>query len=379
MYNNKQYRTAQLTLEEGAKNIGEYLGNVGKNIPQIAKGFGLMGQEAIKKTPKSIKDLWSGDPEKLKLALEDLSSKGYKFINNPEKMEFALKDLAEKGYDLSNFLTPYVGGSLVATEIVKDMGLMPGGKIPGLHGMKGFGPGLAGFLGAEALMSVAENAKGDLAIYEDYYSDFKKDLDAIEKLFPENKDLYELIRLLLITAEDGKQAIIDSKKKISKSIKKKNYRIAIVGEANWGSYLHDFLAGAASGVATGGGLPGALVGGGGFALADAAKDVAHHLRSKEYQAAAFSNELVEKTHTMYNQLKKYNLTLAEELRKYVEEFDLYVNKYIYEPKKKRSNSYLDLDYYQSLLDEKVFNKKTSEDPKILLNYLKEIKNEDETE
>ena len=187
MYNNKQYRTAQFNLEDATKNIGEYLGNVGKNIPQIAKGLGLMGQDTIKKTPKSVKDLWSGDPEKLKLALEDLRSKGYKFINNPKKMELALKDLAEKGYDIGNFLSPYFGGTMVATELVKDMGLMPGGKVPGLHGWKGFGVGTAGFMGAEALMSLAEEAKGDLAIYQDYYSDFKKDLDAIEKLFQKIK------------------------------------------------------------------------------------------------------------------------------------------------------------------------------------------------
>jgi hypothetical protein len=54
--------------------------------------------------------------------------------------------------------------------------------------------------------------------------------------------------------------------------------------------LHNFLAGAASGVATGGGVPGAAIAGGGFALADAAKDIAHNVRSKEYQSAAYSNE-----------------------------------------------------------------------------------------
>jgi hypothetical protein len=358
MYNNKQYRTAQFNLEDATKNIGEYLGNVGKNIPLLAKGLGLMGQDAIKKTPKEVDDLLSGDPK---------------------KREVALRDLTEKGYNIVNFLAPYVGGTMVATELVKDMGLMPGGKVPGLHGWKGFGVGTAGFMGAEALMSLAEEAKGDLAIYQDYYSDFTKELDAIEKLYPDNNDLSELIRLLRITAQDGEQAIIDAKKKIIQSMKKKNYRIAIRGEANWGSYLHNFLAGAASGVATGGGVPGAAIAGGGFALADAAKDIAHNVRSKEYQAAAYSNELVEKTHTMTNQLKKYEPFLAEELKKYVEEFNLYVLKYIYEPKKKRSNSYLDLDYYQSLLDEKVFNNKTSEEPKILLNYLKKIKSENETE
>jgi hypothetical protein len=358
MYNNKQYRTAQFNLEDATKNIGEYLGNVGKNIPQIAKGLGLMGGKAVAETPKAVEDLLSGDPK---------------------KREVVLKDLSEKGYNIVNFLAPYVGGTMVAHEIVNDMGLLPKGKVPGLHGLKGFGVGTAGFMGAEALMSIAEEAKGDLAIYEDYYSDFNKELDAIEKLFPDNDDLYELIRLLRLTAEDGKQAIIEAKKKIAKSIKKKNYRIAIVGEANWGSYLHNFLSGAVSGAVTGGGLPGAAIAGGGFALGEASKDVAHHLRSKEYQAAAYSHELVEKTLSMYNQLKKYDPILAEQLKQYTEDFDLYVNKYIYEPKKKRSNSYTDLDYYQSLLDEKVFNKKTSEEPKVLLNYLKQIKSENETE
>jgi hypothetical protein len=379
MYNNKQYRTAQFNLEDATKNIGEYLGNVGKNIPQIAKSFALMGEKSVKETPKSVKDLWSGDPEKLKLALKDLYSKGYKFINNPEQMELALKDLAEKGYNVVNFLAPYLGGTIVAHDIVNDMGLIPKGKIPGLHGLKGFGASTLGFLGAEALMSMAEEAKGDLAIYLDYYSDYVKELNAIEKLFPNDTNLYELIRLLKITGEDGKQAIIDAKKKIVQSMKKKNYKIAIRGEANWGSYLHNFLSGAAGGLASGGGLAGAAVGGGGFALVDAGKDIAHNLRSKEYQAAAYSNELVEKTQSMVNQLKKYDSILAEQLRKYAEEFDLYVIKYIYEPKKKRSNSYLDLDYYQSLLDEKVFNKKTHEEPKLLLDYLKQIKSENETE
>jgi hypothetical protein len=358
MYNNKQYRTAQLNLEDATKNIGEYLGNVGKNIPQIAKGLGLMGGKSVKQTPKAVEDLLSGDPK---------------------KREVVLKDLSELGYNIVNFLAPYVGGTKIAAELVKDMNLIPVGGIPGLHGLKGFGVGTAGFLGAEALMALGEEAKGDLAIYEDYYSDFKKNLTAIQKLFPKNDDLMNLIDLMASIGGQGLDAIIEGKRKIVKSVRKKNYKIAIVGEANWGSYLHNFLAGAASGAVTGGGVPGAAIAGGGFALADAGKDVAHHLRSKEYQAAAYSHELVEKTHSMVNQLKKYDPILAMQLDEYVKDFDLYVNKYIYEPKKKRSNSYLDLDYYQSLLDEKVFNQKKVEEPKVLLDYLKKIKSENETE
>lgn len=358
MYNNKQYRTAQFNLEDATKNIGEYLGNVGKNIPQVFKGLGLTGGKAATETPKAVEDLLSGDPK---------------------KREVVLKDLAEKGYNIVNFLAPYVGGTKVAAELVKDMNLIPVGGIPGLHGLKGFGVGTAGFLGAEALMALGEEAKGDLAIYKDYYSDFNKDLSAIQSLFPQNDDLMNLIDLIASIGGQGLDAIIEGKKNIVKSVRKKNYRIAIVGEANWGSYLHNFLAGAASGAVTGGGVPGAAIAGGGFALADAGKDVAHHLRSKEYQAAAYSHELVEKSHSMVNQLKKYDPILAMQLDEYVKEFDLYVNKYIYEPKKKRSNSYLDLDYYQSLLDEKVFNQKKAEEPEVLLDYLKKIKSENETE
>jgi hypothetical protein len=78
---------------------------------------------------------------------------------------------------------------------------------------------------------------------------------------------------------------------------------------------------------------------------------------------------------MANQIRKYDQIFAMQLTKYVEEFDLYVNKYIYDPKKKKSNSYLDLDYYQSLLENKAFNKKEKEEPTILLNYLKQMKSE----
>ena len=143
---------------------------------------------------------------------------------------------------------------------------------------------------------------------------------------------------------------------------------------NIGQSLQNKIAGV-SVISSGGGVPGAAIAGGGFALADAAKDVAHHLRSKEYQAAAYSHELVEKARTMANQIRKYDQIFAMQLTKYVEEFDLYVNKYIYDPKKKKSNSYLDLDYYQSLLENKAFNKKEKEEPTILLNYLKQMKSE----
>ena len=110
----------QFNLEDATKNIGEYLGNVGKNIPQVFKGLGLTGGKAATETPKAVEDLLSGDPK---------------------KREVVLKDLAEKVYNIVNFLAPYVGGTKVADELVKDMNLITVGGIPGLHGLKGFGVG----------------------------------------------------------------------------------------------------------------------------------------------------------------------------------------------------------------------------------------------
>ena len=106
----------------------------------------------------------------------------------------------------------------------------------------------------------------------------------------------------------------------------KNQRLAIVGQANWGSYLHQFLSGAAMGAA--GGAGGAAVSGTGMALWDAAKDVWHNFQSNQYKAAAYSNELVTKSRSMINQLKKVDPQFAGMLSVVVSNFNNYVRKYI---------------------------------------------------
>jgi len=184
-------------------------------------------------------------------------------------------------------------------------------------------------LAAEGAMSIVENIKGDLEIYKDYLSDYNKDLDALSELYPNNQDLQMLIFLIKKFGEKGLKVIEEAKQKVAAK-RNKRYKLAIVGEANWGSYGHQGLSGAAMGAAMSGGNPyGALVGGLGMALADASKDIVHNFQSKEYKAAAYTHELVEKTRTLTNQLAKYDKLFAIQLSKFVNQLDVYVRKNIY--------------------------------------------------
>ena len=182
------------------------------------------------------------------------------------------------------------------------------------QGLKGFGLGTAGFIGAEA--------QGPLKIYQCYFSDYNKDLDAIAQLFPQDQNLNYLISQLKMYGNVGLQKMqaygnklptltdivstgANSAGQMAQGIgsmvgikpaqthavyNNKNQRLAIVGQANWGSYLHNFFSGAAMGAP--GGVGGAVTSGTGMALWDAAKDIYHNFQSKEYKAAAYSNELV---------------------------------------------------------------------------------------
>lgn len=226
------------------------------------------------------------------------------------------------------------------------------------QGLKGFGLGTAGFIGAEALMAGAEEAQGPLKIYQSYLSDYNKDLDAIAQLFPQDQNLMYLIEQLRKMGNDGLQkmqaygnklptltdivstgantagqmaqgvgSMVGIKPAQAKAVyNNKNQRLAIVGQANWGSYLHQFLSGAAMGA--GGGAGGAAISGTGMALWDAAKDVWHNFQSKQYKAAAYSNELATKSRSMIYQLKKVDPQFAGMLSVVVIGFNNYVKKYI---------------------------------------------------
>jgi hypothetical protein len=303
MYNNKQYRTSQKSFQEGLSNVQEYLSNLGEKT----KGFfeGLIPKNEVK----------NDDTSKAKAALE---------AGDTEAARPHLENLIESGVDIAKEFGLLLGGELAAYKLFTSMNLKP---TQGIGGLAGFARGGAGLLAAEGAMNIAENIKGDLEIYKDYQSDYNKDLDALSALYPDNQDLQELIKVMRVYADDGLKSITEAKNK--KANRKKNYKIAIVGGANWGSYAHQGLSGAAMGAATGGGLIGAGVGGLGMALADASKDIFHNLQSNEYKAAAYTHELVEKTESMVNQLAKYDELSAMKLQNLVKEFDTYVRKYIY--------------------------------------------------
>jgi hypothetical protein len=304
MYNNRNYKMSQKSFQEGFENIKNYLSEVGKNIQSLGKSGIESGEDFANKIPEIVEDLKQGNLDKVK----------------PD-----IHKLMEMGVDVGKEFAPYILGDITALKTLGSMGI----KIPHSGGLlKNLGMGAAGLLGAEGAMAIAEQAKGDLAIYEDYMSDYMKDLDAIKNLYPNNEDLDSLIKLLKKIANEGLEEIKNAKNKQVVTMRK-NYKLAIVGDANWGSYGHQFLSGAGMGAATSKSWQGALAGGLGMSLADIGKDIFHNMQSDEYKAAAYSNELKNKASTMFLQLKKYNPQKAISLKTWVENFDVYVRKNIY--------------------------------------------------
>lgn len=312
MYNNKQYRTAQ-SFSEGIQNLKEYAQGSSEKGSSMAEGIKILAEHGIDDLAQFKKDLLSGD-----------STKYIKI----------LKSIAESGYNLFNMLVWLIGSDIAAHKILSAMGL----GIPMLEGPTLAGPAgiaaptslMGGVLGMEAtklLLNVGENYKGDLAIYIDYLSDYNKELDAIQRLYPRHKKLNILIDRMREIAEEGLEII--KREKSKRKSNTKNYRIAIRGEANWGSYGNQFLQGAGFGAGATKTWQGALASGVGFAGFDALKDIYHNLRDTDYQATAYAHELVEKTSSMANQLDKYSKSAAQTLRMYAKEFEQWMEKNIY--------------------------------------------------
>jgi hypothetical protein len=312
MYNNKQHKIAQKDFQEGISNVKEYLENVGKNTSAI---FGQLSSTAKEEIPQIIEDIKQGKSEKYLPKLEELRA----------------KDVWKSFSDLVALFAPFVGGEVAARLLLASVGITATGG--GMALLPAFVAGGAAMLASEGAMSIIENIKGDLAIYKDYLYDFHKDLDALSQLYPKNNDLKMMIFLMRKFGDKGLKIIEEAKENVEPKVstnKNKRYKLAIVGEANWGSYGHQGLSGAAMGAAMSAGNPiGALIGGLGMGLADASKDIFHAFQSKEYKAAAYTHELAEKTRTLVNQLVKYDKLFAMQLSKYVDQLDIYVRKRIY--------------------------------------------------
>ena len=340
MYNNKNHKLSQKSVNEGLVNLSDYFQGIGRKTLETTQAMTILGENGYKDIPSFLRGLQGGESNAMT----------------------AGKALLETGYNIASTLLPFYAGDVAVTKLLNKTNPRINPKTlqklpfeppvkgsPGL--LKSMGLGLAGTYGAEGVMSVLENLKGDLAIYKDYLSDYNKDLNAILELYPKNQDIKILVDLMKRKGFEGLQKLEAAKTKAANS--NKRYKIAIKGEANIGSYLHNFLSGAAGGAAATKTWQGALISGLGDMAYDIGKDVYHNTQDADYKATAYAAELVEKVESMANQLDKYDRSFADQLRNSSMQFEAWFRKNIYKVSKNKWNP----DAWRDYLQKNVFNKK----------------------
>ena len=223
-----------------------------------------------------------------------------------------------------------------------------------LDGVKDFGLGMATGLTDEAAMAaakksglvavqnVAKNAKptaniaativgiaanplineaeahiiGPQKMYETRTKDILKNMQAIQKLIPNDNKINMLIQQLQQTIQQGN--LLFQKRA---TYNNKNTRLANIGEFNTGQYARDALIGAGTGAMAGlaaggvGAAPGAIIGAVGGGLGSAAFDIAYQFKNNYQKASWQAGEMEEKIKTLYDQIEKLNPQLATMLRK----------------------------------------------------------------
>ena len=223
-----------------------------------------------------------------------------------------------------------------------------------LDGVKDFGLGMATGLTDEAAMAaakksglvavqnVAKNAKptaniaativgiaanplineaeahlvGPQKMYQSRYQDILKNIQAIQKLIPNDNKINMLIQQLQQTIQQGSQLF---QKKATYN--NKNTRLAVIGEFNTGQYARDALIGAGTGAIAGlaaggvGAAPGAIIGAVGGGLGSAAFDIAYQFKNNYQKASWQAGEMEEKIKTLFDQIKDLNPQIATMLRK----------------------------------------------------------------
>ena len=223
-----------------------------------------------------------------------------------------------------------------------------------LDGVKDFGLGMATGLTDEAAMAaakksglvavqnVAKNAKptaniaativgiaanplineaearlvGPQKMYQSRYQDILKNIQAIQKLIPNDNKINMLIQQLQQTIQQGSQLF---QKKATYN--NKNTRLAVIGEFNTGQYARDALIGAGTGAMAGlaaggvGAAPGAIIGAVGGGLGSAAFDIAYQFKNNYQKASWQAGEMEEKIKTLFDQIKDLNPQIASMLRK----------------------------------------------------------------
>lgn len=357
MYNNKNHKLSQKSVNEGLVNLSDYFQGIGRKTLETTQAMTILGENGYKDIPSFLRGLQGGESNAMT----------------------AGKALLETGYNIASTLLPFYAGDMAVTKLLNKTNPRINPKTlqklpfeppvkgsPGL--LKSMGLGLAGTYGAEGVMSVLENLKGDLAIYKDYLGDYNKDLNAILELYPKNQDIKILVDLMKRIGSQGLQKLEAAKAKVANT--NNRYKIAIKGEANIGSYLHNFLSGAAGGAAATKSWQGALVSGLGDMAYDIGKDVYHNLQDADYKATAYAAELVEKAESMANQLDKYDKEFADEIRSTTQQFEAWFRKNIYKVSQNKWNP----DSWRNYLQKNVFNKKDELEEDLESDYLQQYIN-----
>jgi hypothetical protein len=319
-FNNKINRLAQTSKQDSIKSIGVL---TGQNIPQTGqqnamKNFALQtgGSMAVSNVKENV-------PENL--------------------MEYGAKKGLEK----------------FAPKLMQSV---PKPNPVGLANLAKGGAGAVAGFGLEAGLSLAEEMQGPKVIFNNYYQDYVKLLNALASEFPQNQELQNMVNLgkqigqkthqIMMTskvqgptlgkavgtgiqsAKDQASGFVDlgkmaiGQQPTTATYNHKMQRLAIVGEANLTDVGRKALVGTVGG-GLAGGLPGAAIGAAVGAGVPIMQNIYHHTRSDAYQSAAYTNQLKEKGYTLTAQLAKVDPQAAQMLEKYINDLDIYVKQKIY--------------------------------------------------
>jgi hypothetical protein len=298
----------------------------------------------------------------------------YKIHTAQQSQQEAQDELKEMGLETAKEMAGAIGSDVAATALV-------GAAVPAASGAlanPAIAKGIGTYMAAKGGLALAEEMQGAKKIFNDYYSDYNKLLDALSKTFPQNAELQQVVNLgknygqkayqamsqaqiqdpnlfqaigtgvntgvqtintlkdTFSSAAGGNQQPPASAASVAANFNYKNYRLAIVGDYGdqIGKYVNEAGSAALAGGAMAGGW-GALAGGIGMLGWEAGKDIYHNMQSKAYQAAAYTNELKRKGASMVAQLKKFNPEMALAMYRIIQQIDLYVQSKIYGNKKKQ--------------------------------------------
>ena len=172
-------------------------------------------------------------------------------------------------------------------------------------------------IAANPLINEAEaHLIGPQKMYETRTKDILKNMQAIQKLIPNDNKINMLIQQLQQTIQQGN--LLFQKRA---TYNNKNTRLANIGEFNTGQYARDALIGAGTGAIAGlaaggvGAAPGAIIGAVGGGLGSAAFDIAYQFKNNYQKASWQAGEMEEKIKTLFDQIKDLNPQIASMLRK----------------------------------------------------------------